>query len=406
MKSSTQAQRELSCPKAICSVCGNRDLTQVLELPDFPLTGIYLDAPPEPGQYQALDQGLSLCGRCGHGQLSRVVDPNYLYFETYTHRSSLSPIATSGNDFFASLLEEITPGHTFKRVVEVGCNDLYLLKKIAHKGERLFGIDPIWRGSEVAPADNIFLLGKFVEEVDFKSEIDGAPDLIVSAHTFEHIDDPRGSLAKLMDVAADGALFLVEVPSFDQLLHNIRFDQVFHQHIQYFSIASFLRLIEEIGGIYLTHRINYDYWGGTLLIAFFKPGGVRSAPKSPAVPAPNEALVKSRLIIFHEQMAALMHVIESLRAGTIYGYGGAQMLPTIAYHMDNRLAFLECVLDDNPERQNKTYPHPNVWIRKPSAELNLRDGCILVTALDSTRPIIKRLLDIRPRRILVPLQAF
>ena len=405
MNASTRPRQEFSRPKRTCSVCDGGNLSQVLELPEFPLTGIYLDAPDD-GQFRLVDQGLNLCGDCGHGQLSQVIDPDYLYIDTYTHRSSLSPISTSGNDFFAAFLAEITGGRTFERIVEVGCNDLYLLKKIAPQGKSLFGIDPIWRGQEGSSDDNITVLGKFVEDVDFNTEIGGAPDLIVSAHTFEHVDEPRHVLANLMDTAADGALFLIEVPCFDRLLANLRFDQVFHQHIHYFSIASFVRLIEVVGGVYLSHRINYDYWGGTLLIAFSKPDGGAGTSDPPIAPAPQETLVRARLEMFKDQMGALMRVIETLKGHRIYGYGGAQMLPTIAYHMDNSLAFLTCVLDDNPDRQNKTYPHPRVWIRKPAHEMNLRESSILITALDSIRPIMKRLLDIRPRHILVPLQVF
>lgn len=387
-----------------CSVCESRNLKQVLDLPGFPLTGVYLDAPAEKGKYEGIDQGLMLCLECGHAQLLVVVDPTYLYLDTYSHRSSISAIATSGNDFFAAFLEQLTPGQTFQRVVEVGCNDGYLLGKIEHKGKAFVGIDPIWKGRESEYSGKIKVIGKFAEEVDLASELKGAPDLILSVHTMEHLSDPKDPLMRLMHSAQEGALFIVEVPGFDSLLVNCRFDQVFHQHIQYFSLASFRRMIRSIGGEYLAHTFNDDYWGGTLLVAFRK--GRSGTSSSGDHPVPSQKQILARWQIFQEQLAHLTKVIADLDHEPIYGYGAAQMLPTLAYHMKSDLSFLECVLDDNPARDNLTYPHLSVWIRKPPEGMTLEGAGVLITALDSLRPILKRVLSMRPRRVYVPLNLF
>ncbi|MBI3315547.1 MAG: hypothetical protein HYZ87_01045, partial [Candidatus Omnitrophica bacterium] len=113
--------------KTSCSVCRGGRLEKVLDLPEFPLTGIYVEKPC-PDRFPDFDQSLMLCPDCGHAQLSRVVDPDYLYVKTYSHRSSESPISIQGNDFFLGFLDRISDHRRFKSVLEVGCNDLYLLK--------------------------------------------------------------------------------------------------------------------------------------------------------------------------------------------------------------------------------------------------------------------------------------
>ncbi len=385
--------------KSSCSVCFGHRLIQVLDLPKFPLTGIYVKKTC-PGKYPSIDQALMLCVDCGHAQLLYVVDPDYVYLKTYSHRSSQSDIARQGNDFYFSFLEKTTKGCFFQRIVEVGCNDLYLLKKTQNKGEKIFGIDPIWHGKPKKLQGKIQVIGKFVEEVNFKEEI-GAPDLILSAHTFEHIDEPRSILQKLISVAAEKALFIVEVPAFDSLLRGCRFDQVFHQHIQYFSVASFKKLISDLGAEYLSHAFNYGYWGGTLLMAFRKSGRiVRKKKKEDS--RPTVKLVHKRLDLFQNQMKLFMKLIESAER-PIYGYGAAQMLPALAYHMKSDLSFLEAILDDNPARNGFVYPDLNVPIRLPHAGLNLESASIVITALDSLRAILKNLIPRKPKQILVPL---
>jgi hypothetical protein len=381
-----------------CAVCDGDGLAHLIDLPNFPLTGIFLD---QPGPPQTHDQGFLFCEACGHGQLTDILPPETLYGPDYWHRSSKSPIATAGNDFLYTFIASIQPRLNFKFIVEVGCNDLYLLKEFDWLRSRLVGIDPIWKGKESDYLGKIEVIGKFIEDVEI-SDLGGKPDLIISAHTFEHLANPRRELERIMEFAADDALFVIEVPCFDSLLRNYRFDQVFHQHTQYFSLSSMQEMIVLVGGEYITHTINYDYWGGTMLTAFRK----RSAKRHVGPRAPTARLVESHYNVFLLQMAELVHTINDIKDEPIYGYGAAQMVPTLAYHMGSDLSFLESILDDDPERGGLYWPglavqtqHNRTW----SVELAIEGSTILITALDSLRPIMQRVIPMKPRNILVPL---
>ena len=120
---------------------------------------------------------------------------------------------------------------------------------------------------------------------------------------------------------------------------------------------------------------------------------------------PTLSLFKERFELFNRQIVNLMNIIQSLE-GPICGFGAAQMLPTLAYHMQSDLSFLECIWDDNPNRNGLTYPHLPVRIHQPKPNLHLSNSTVMITALDSTRPIISRLNDLNPRYILKPLYIF
>lgn len=141
-----------------------------------------------------------------------------------------------------------------------------------------------------------------------------------------------------------------------------------------------------------------------MLVAFRK--GRSSNSSSGDRPVPSQKQILARWQIFQEQLAHLTKVLDDLDHEPVYGYGAAQMLPTLAYHMKSDLSFLKCVLDDNPARDNLTYPHLPVWIRKPPEGMTLERAGVLITALDSLRPILKRVLSMRPRHVYVPLNLF
>lgn len=381
-----------------CAVCAGGDLAVALDLPALPLTGIYCREPPAQ-PLPSPDQRLLLCAACGHGQLAWQVAPGLLYGESYSFRTSVSATARRGTSFFLSALEMVAAGRRFRCALDVGCNDLYLLEQLAGRADCRVGIDPLWAGREHSRGDGgITVIGATVEQVDLATALPEPPDLIVCRHTLEHIAEPRAVLQQLLEAATDDALFLFEVPGFEALVRRLRFDQVFHQHLQYFSLASFRRLLAELGAALVGHWENYHDWGA-LLVAFRK----RGAPPAGAERLPFDlAAVRARYAIFRRQLATANDVLRALDGTLVYGYGAAQMLPVLAYHLGNDLTSLAAVLDDDPAKDGLRYANLAPVIRHTAAVADLTSATVLVTAVDNVQPIVSKLLARRPRHIVYP----
>ena len=189
-----------------CVACRGKNLELVFDLPKLPITGLYVKkSDPTRTDLQA-NTSFLYCYDCGQGQISKVVDPQLQYGDQYWFRTSTSPTAKAGIDFFHDYFEKQTQGRTFQSLVELGCNDLYLLQKIRHRAKECVGIDTIWTGKEFVDG-NLTVRGT--------TDDLGKPDLIISEHTFEHLLDPAETLEHLITSAADGALFFMEVPSLE-----------------------------------------------------------------------------------------------------------------------------------------------------------------------------------------------
>lgn len=385
-----------------CCVCDSHELEKVIDLPKLPLSGIFVGN-PVPVSQGSFDQGFLVCRECGHGQLEWFLDPHQVYDRTYSHRSSASALARAGNEFFFAFLMRIAEERRFRRVVEIGCNDLHLLRKLEPFADELWGIDPIWMGHDTHVADKIRVVPKFIEEVLCWDDIGGKPDLILSSHTLEHLRNPKAELARMLAAADDDVLCFIEVPGFDALVANQRFDQVFHQHAQYFSLASLLRMIENIGAEFVAHDVNYEYWGGTILVALKKAEGSRRN----GAPLPNPyihraSVISQRYQLFRDQVATAHRLLEKCQHLPIYGYGAAQLLPILAYHLGDDLSTLEAVLDDDSEKDGLSYWNLPVTIRHSSHIPDLSMVTILLTAVDSARAILPKLFVRKPRHVILP----
>ena len=88
--------------------------------------------------------------------------------------------------------------------------------------------------------------------------------------------------------------------------------------------------------------------------------------------------------------------------GKIFAFGAAQMLPIIQYHLGTDFNLISEIFDDNIDRVGKFFPLLDIKI-KSIENLNLNStDTFIITALDSSKPIIKRLLQLSANLIIVP----
>ena len=375
-----------------CFCCGSSRMKNVLSLPNLTLTGYYIHPDePEIKDYH-FDQEVLICDECGHGQLENIVDPKYLYNDKYSHRGSLSPIASGGNYFFLNYLLANISGDK-ESIIDIGCNDLLLMQLIKSKvtADNYYGLDPIWIGKD-HNNDGINVLGKFSNELT-KEDVKGKLDLVVSCHTFEHIPDPYESLVRISDFCSENADFFIEVPSLETLIELNRIDQIFHQHVNYYSVNSMTELFKRFEFGYIDHTFNYDMWGGTMILHFRKGHSASDNVKMEKMDSDKFA---SSLSMFKKQVAVFNEQIKSFQDVNLYG--ASQMLPVLLYHLDNTKLNSAKIYDNNPSRIGLKYPHSDLFIEEPPASLNGKN--IVITALDSYRPIFKRLVDLHPKRII------
>ncbi|MBI1883203.1 MAG: methyltransferase domain-containing protein [Chlamydiae bacterium] len=388
--------------RTLCAVCGQTQLDRIMDLPGLPLTGLFssraMGTPAE-----TFDQALLVCVSCGHGELEYQIDPEKLYDSSYSFRTSQSDTARCGTHFFLSFLDQVASGRRFECVLDLGCNDLHLLNSLGNRASYKIGVDPIWVGRESEIKDSkLQVFGSTIEELS-SDDFSKKPDLVLCRHTLEHIYDPVSVVRRLLDIVQEGALLVFEVPGFDALIRKFRFDQVFHQHLQYFSLKSFCSLLEKSGGKYLAHSENYHDWGA-MIVAFQKQGYPRTSLESPNHSFFSTDEIHKRYRLFKTRMALIKDELFLYHQDPMYGYGAAQMLPILAYHLRSDLSFLKCILDDDPEKEGLYYQNLPLEIRSSQGVKDWSEVTVLLTAVDSAKGILTKLLtEKRPKHLLYPL---
>jgi hypothetical protein len=381
-----------------CGISGTKEFHSLWKLPELPLTERF-------GTYNLdhrlkFNQELLISLPTGHVQLRNHVDPATLYDRAgYSFRTGGSDKSRRGVDFFLSFARAFLSSRSFKSAVDVGGNDLFVIRRLTGVVKHCAVVDPICASIHGQTVDGIKVFGRFVEEVDFSSDM-LPPDLVVCRHTLEHITSPRQVIDQWFRQCAEDCLYLVEVPCFENLVESLRFDAVFHQHVHYFDLSSFQRLIWECGGEYLGHAINHQgSGGGALLVAFRRAKTKQVKPKIEL--ASRIAQYERRIALYKIQMAMMSEQLDAL-PGPVYGYGASLMLATLGYHLQTDFSQLVCVLDDDVARDGATYENIPVTVRHTAKVAPAPNSSYLITSLENIRPICRRILDLTPRRILAP----
>jgi SAM-dependent methyltransferase len=320
-----------------CIVC-DEPLTEALDFPNYPLSDIMLDYKDT----ATINQKLMLCTNCSHGQLLNIVHPDTLY----GHYSFLTSVGLSRNindKFFDFILRIIGPKH-FKTIFEIGCNDCYLLNKLDRFGDKLVGIDPILCGREKEfNTDKLQVFGAFIEQLDFDLE---QPMLILASHVLEHLDNPRSVLEKLLDKVNEESRFVFQFPEFNTLLKDLRFDQVYNHHLNYFSLTSFKTLLDHLNCEILAYTIDPHYWG-TLTVAFKK-----SSNRSKNNNYLSVEFIRDRYVEFKSLMEITRY--KMALAGDIMAYGASFQFPVLMYHI-NPVEYPEYIVDDDQNKEGKYF---------------------------------------------------
>lgn len=390
----------LPIQQTTCALCGSHRIDIVLSLPNLPLTGLvskkHFGGPSE------FNQALVKCYDCEHFQLLYVVPPDVLYGENYVYRTSANKQSATANTSYIKFVEAIIGDQRFNCILELGCNDGSTLARFADRSQELFGIDPIWRLNSKPPeVANLNTIPKFIEDVNFCTDLSNPPDLILSSHNLEHIQCPEYQMHRVVEASADGALFVFEVPALEPMFDHRRYDKVFHEHLHYFSLNTLRSMINRLG-CQLVHHDMSATWGGSHQIAFRK---ARSASSITLFnqPSPSNEQILTGYNWFRGELRAFTDMALNFPK-PIWGYGAGQQLPVLAYHLQTDFHFLEGLLDDDPHRSGLGYRTIDLTITTPSnlPKQTISESTILVTALDSVRPILKRLNDFEPRHILLP----
>jgi SAM-dependent methyltransferase len=134
-------------------------------------------------------------------------------------------------------------------VVEIGSNDGYLSEQFKKSGLKAIGVDPSPYMAELAKQRDVdTIINLFDEEVgNLIVEKYGKADLIAANNVYNHSNNPLEFTKAVANTLAPKGYFVFEQPYWLTTIQSGKFDQIYHEHVSYYTVKSVKKLLERAG---------------------------------------------------------------------------------------------------------------------------------------------------------------
>ncbi len=356
---------------AECLICGAA-CQPVISFGRMPIANGFLTPDRYPDEY-FYELSVVRCPRCLMVQLGHLVDPNKMFHDQYAFYSSTSTRMSRHFEQFAGMVRRDVLSGPDPFVVELGSNDGIMLRHFAKAGIRHLGVEPSANVAKVAMEKGVNTVCKFFDDA-LAEEIRGTygqADAVIGANVMCHIPDPHsvfGGVAKLLK--PDGVL-IFEDPYLGDIVAKTSYDQIYDEHVFYFSVGSISVLAAE-HGLEVIAAEPQEVHGGSMRYVLGQRG---RHPARPSVGAQRAAEDRQGLgahgtfETFRRNVERSRDALASLlrdlkRQGKrVVGYGATSKSTTVTNYCGITPELVEFISDTTPIKQGKFSPGAHIPVR-------------------------------------------
>ena len=388
----------MECYKFDCRSCGNTDLKRVVSLGYQPLANNLLKKQNEKCELYPLE--MNYCSKCHNCQLSVSVDPKKM-FSNYLYTSSTSKVFR--NHFVNSAkkyTKELKLNKKKTYIIDIGSNDGVALKPFLDLGfKNVLGIEPAKNLAKLANKNKIKTFNGFLEIKNLK-KIKKNADLILASNVFAHSDKLKEMAKCMFSLLGKKGTIIIEVQYLMNTLNDLTFDNIYHEHYNYWSLTSLLNFFKQFQAkIYRSEKI--DTHGGSLRIYVKKGKKVKIESSVKKMLGDEEKFGIKKYKTYQEFGKKVYKIrenviknIKKLKASnkTIIGYG-APAKATTALNFFGISKEIDFIIEDNKLKHNKFIPGVKIPIKNKSKIVN-KNNTLLVLAWNFFKDIKKNNVEL------------
>lgn len=382
-----------------CRLCHGTELELVLRLTPTPLADAYVPAALADEAQPSFPLDLYLCRGCGFAQLLDVVQPQAIYLDYIYETVSSLGLVDHFDAYAVDVLERIRPAPE-ALVIDVGSNDGTLLRSFQARGMTVLGIDPARELARQATESGVETLPEFLTvELAQALRSERGPAAVVTANNvIANIDDLDEVALAVRELLAPDGVFVFESFYLGDLIGNLVFDFIYHEHISAFAVTPLERFFRR-HGLELIDVLRVPTKGGSLRCTVQVAGGPRSlGPSVAELQGLEERQGLDRPATFaafrdriERAKGQVVPVLEELkgRGDSIAGYGASATTTTLVYHFGMG-ELLDYLVDDYPAKQGLLSPGLHLPVLPSEALYERRPDAVVVLAWRYHEQIVKR----------------
>jgi hypothetical protein len=347
-----------------------------------------------------------VCDACLLVQVDDAVPATEIFAADYAYFSSFSESWLAHARAYAEMATArfgLTPADL---VVEIASNDGYLLQYFVQKGIPVLGIDPAANAARAAEAKGVrtrvdFFGARLARDLAAEGV---RPALVASANVLAHVPDINDFVAGIATLLQGEAVWTVEFPHLLNLIAEVQFDTIYHEHYTYLSLLAVERILAG-RGLRVFDVEEVPTHGGSLRVFACRAEAAHAeGPGVAAVRAKERAARLDRPEGYEgfgprcERVRAdLLAFLRAAKAAgrTVAAYGAAAKGNTLLNYCGIGPDLLAFCVDRNPAKQNTLLPGSHVPVFPPGELERRRPDDVLILPWNLREEIARQLAPLR-----------
>ena len=378
-----------------CRSCSSTELKRIISLGESPLANNLLESPTDP--YETYPLEMDYCPICHNCQLSYTVDPSKM-FDNYLYVSSTSSKFRKHFEDAASKYVKEYDLTKDSLVIDIGSNDGIALKPLRAAGIRAIGVEPAVNIAKIANEKDLETINGYFNNSIANQILTkyGKADLVTASNVFAHSDNLKDISRNTFNILKDDGTFIIEVQYIYDTISTLTFDNIYHEHANYWSVTSINEFFRGIG-LFVNRVEHLNTHGGSVRIYVER----REDPDSSLEKfLTNEMKAGLDSFSYYEKFSNDIYAIrrnfrrniDSLKKEfkKIAGYGAPAKTTTALNYFGITNDDIEYIIEDNELKHDKYVPGIGIPIKSKDHCLSSMPDLVIVMAWNFFDSIVEQ----------------
>lgn len=353
-----------------CKVCSHKT-ESIMSFGKMPIANGFISSVSDDEFVYELK--VDICPACFMVQLGETVKPDMMFNENYHFISSTSLVMIKHFEGVASEITGIISSEKSPFVAELGCNDGVMLQHLLSRKIRHLGVEPSKNVAQLAKNKGIEVLEDFFNSSTAENIVrrHGQADVVCGSNVMCHIEDINSVFDGINILLKDNGIFFFEDPYLFDIVKKSSFDQIYDEHVYYFSGLSISELAKR-HSMKLVDMAHQDVHGGSMRYYLKKDNSrvisdrvkeLFSKEKECKLHEP-DSYTKFRDNVNHICKDLKNTLLKLKKAGNrIAGYGATSKSTTLLNYSGIGPEIIDYISDITPTKINKYTPGTHIPVK-------------------------------------------
>lgn len=347
-----------------------------------------------------------VCERCWLVQVDQDLPADEIFSDSYAYFSSFSESWLEHARQYAERMRQQLGLNEQSLVVEIASNDGYLLKNFVADGIPVLGIEPAANvAAEAEKAGIPTIVEFFGQELAERLRAEGRfPDLICSANVLAHVPDINDFVAGIAQLLTGNAVYTVEYPHLLNLIEQIQFDTIYHEHYSYLSLLATETIFRQAGLRVFDVEELPTHGGSLRVFACRQDADIEERPGVHHVRDRELAAGLNRLDGYtgfaprvrqlRDEVVRFLQQAKS-EGRSVAAYGAAAKGNTLLNYCSVGPDLIQICVDRNPAKVGTLLPGSRIPVRAVEALYELKPDYVVILPWNLRTEITTQLADLR-----------